>query len=1109
MSARRRSLWVAEAALALAATGTVAASPAGAFELPPICRETPAARDAESTALPELRARLEQLNETDPVAAVALICTAIARAAREQGAQSPELAWWVNALSMPLIAFMNRFDEALPLLEFARPILERELGPFAAEVADIHVAKAWIAQRQGRNVDAAAEWRRALGVRERNPGPRRIELQKVLVGLAHTQSMLRDFAAARASLARARAILAENGATVSAAAAAIENAYINLAWREENFAAARDHARAQIRIEERMGGPEAQLVPGYVWLGLSLERLDELEEAEAALRTAVAIAERKEGAPLQRHHLAALTQLAGLLVARGKPAEARELALRSLALGESTLGAEAPLLIRPLQYLGEAQRALGELPDALRAYERAGTLVERHRDSVERPWIVAHHRGLARVQLELGEREQARASLEEALRAAGTDPTLVVERAATLLALGALSAGSQSASGREALAEALALYGTRLPQTHPSILRTVTEACVLEIALDAARAPSCEEAAVRLERVRAADPFLRHDVHAARAELAGRRGNRQAAYELAIQALSAATTLGTPDPLWRANIALARLLREREERVLAIFFGKESIAQIERLRGRFVGEHRRLDGGFIADKVTVYRTVADWLMEAGRIDEGLEVLRLLKAQELYDFALRDARLNDATAGVELTSEELALRSRYRELLGADAAAGSEIDRLGRLQESGRISADERRQLEALLAGQRQVEAARAERIRQFLASAGSAAEPAALERRTVSAAQLARELERLGPQSALAVYLLTDARLRVLVATRLGQFEYESPIDARALKVSIGRFLDAIGRRETIDAASRSLYAQLAAPLDEHARRAGAKRLVLWLDGALRYVPFAALHDGRGWLIDRYAIESYSPRAAVADTAAEAATGSMRRPSVRGLGLTRAVAGYEPLPAMADELCDVVRGPIAGLERRGRACPRPGLGAGALTGAGFADEAFTEARLRALLDAQRAFSVLHLGTHFSLRPGNARRSFLVLGDGSRLTLDVIGGLDFSGLELVTLSACQSGLGGATSDDGREIEGLSAIVQRRGAQQVVASLWRVDDRSTARLMRAMYARYAAAAGDAAGALRRAQLELRAVNPGRTQPYAHPYYWAGFIVSGARQ
>ncbi|HEX6636624.1 MAG TPA: CHAT domain-containing protein [Steroidobacteraceae bacterium] len=1024
--------------------------------------------------------------------------------ASQRGEDSVDMAWWVGSLGTPLIAFMDRMSEAMPLLAFARPIFERRLGPYAAEVAEIHVAYAWIATRQGRNIDAVAAWRAALRIRERNPGARKIELQKVLVGLAQSLSFQRDFSGAKQMLARADAILAENGEAVSEAAAAIENTYVNIAWREEDYASVRAHAEKQIRIEEQLPETAAPRVPAYVWLGQSLERLDEFEKAEAALRKAVEIAESRNSAPLQRHQFSALTQLAGLLVARGRPAEARDVASRAIALGEATRGKDAPSLVRPLQYLAAAQTSLGELPEAMRLYERAGKIIEAHGADIERPWLMAHHRGVARLQLALGEPTLAREALQTALLAAGDDPKLATERAATLLAMGNLDEDSALDTGRESIRQAMSLFRSRLPEKHPAILRAIADACALEIRAVANDSPantcSCDEAQQRVEQSADVDPLLRHDLFASFGELRGLRGDTEAAYSLAIRALSAANTLGTPDPLWRADFALARRLQARGDATLAIFFGKESIAQIERLRGRFSGDERQMEQSFLADKVRVYRAVADWLMSSGRIDEGLDVLRLLKAEELYDFVLRDAQWHREN-GIELTPGEAALRERYREVLNADAAKGSEIERLGRLRDSRSITAGENAALTAMLAGQGQLESARAARIRDFLATGGPTA--TAVPLLTVRAESLARELASFGSDTALAFYLLTDDRLRVLIATQRGQFEYESPVDAPALRRDIGHFLESIAKRAEVTDDSRRLYDLIAKPVDLEARRAGAKRLVLWLDGALRYVPFAVLDDGSNPLVTRYVIESYMPQS----RSAEHAASRREALTVRGLGLTQPVGGFEALPAMADELCDVIRGPIEGLATHGQACGDDGRGAGALDGLGFADASFTAERLASLLEGRRDFTVLHLGTHFNLRPGNARRSFLLLGDGSRLTLDTIAGYDFQDLRLVTLSACQSGLGGATTDDGREIEGLSAIVQRRGAHSVLASLWRVEDRSTSRLMRELYRALPAQHGDAAAALRRAQLRLRATRVQGATPYAHPYYWAGFRVSSS--
>jgi CHAT domain-containing protein len=155
-------------------------------------------------------------------------------------------------------------------------------------------------------------------------------------------------------------------------------------------------------------------------------------------------------------------------------------------------------------------------------------------------------------------------------------------------------------------------------------------------------------------------------------------------------------------------------------------------------------------------------------------------------------------------------------------------------------------------------------------------------------------------------------------------------------------------------------------------------------------------------------------------------------------------------------------------------------------------------------------------------------------SFLLLGDGSHLTLGQIKTkLNFSRVELLTLSACETALGDdSTSHRGVEVEGLGAIAQQAGAKAVLATLWPVADESTAALMRALYQAHKVNHLDKADALRQAQMALlkgsakiedtggghrgltRAdtapttgtfkVNP--NAPYSHPFYWAPFILMG---
>ncbi|HEY6515722.1 MAG TPA: CHAT domain-containing protein [Steroidobacteraceae bacterium] len=1078
--------------------------------LPAFCSSAAAPLDLK-TPIAQLRREVEAKAETDPQATVAIMCMAIPRVAREYGEQSPELGWWIESLTMPMIAYQNRFAEAEPLLRFAQPILERQYGREAPQLADIHVAYAWIYQREGRYTESERAWERAQHIRERFPGAGKIELQKVLVGLALVRVSQGEFPQARDALQREHDILAANGDLVSEAGAAVENVYTNLAFRQERFREAKMHAERQIAIEKRLRAGIGQFVPAYVFLARIDERLGDYDGSEAASREAIRLSETTHGAPLQRHQLIALTQLGALLDARGRPREALPFAEQAVALGETTLGANAPALVTSLQSLADVQRALGQLPQAWHLYEQMGGIVARNTSDVELPTRVTYYRGLANLQLDLGNVDDALAALDAGLDATRAEPALALQRGYLMETLAQASARRDDAQSRGYYAQALTLFGSRLPATHPTILRVVNELCGLDIREQAATAGrECGEARSRLASTHDVDPALRAAVYDNLSELERTRGDHGRAVSLAASAVSAAEGLGTPESLARAYFVSALALNAQGRTALAIFFGKRAIAQIERQRRYFSGEDERLDRGFLLDKVGMYRTVADWLMGSGRIDEGLEVLQLLKAEELYDFTSRAAAWEVKGSGPALDDLEHTWDHRYAGVLLADATTGAEIDRLRRLQDRSRITVRERARLDVLLKRAQQAEGARARRIQQFIAANAkvgvSGAIPSATAR--VDAQSLERAMARAPADSAIAIYVLTENRLRLLIATRRTQLEVPVPVDARDLQRQIGHFLDLIGQRAPIDQPARALYDTLARPLDQVARQEKLTHLFLWLDGPLRYVPFGALEAPDGsYLADRYAIEVLAGIALTsAPQSAAVAVQSQNASPLRvlGFGVTQAVAGFQPLPGMADELCYVVDGPITGLATHSAAC-RAAAGHGALPGEGFADAAFTTQRFETQLHAPHSYTVLHVGTHFSLRSGNAMRSFLVLGDGARLTLDTLAALDFTGLDLVTLSACQTAMGGGQTDDGREIEGLSTIVQQRGAKQVVASLWRVEDESTARLMHGMYLALAPGSTDVAAALRQAQQNLRAQVAGGRHPYDHPYYWAGFVVS----
>jgi CHAT domain-containing protein len=149
-----------------------------------------------------------------------------------------------------------------------------------------------------------------------------------------------------------------------------------------------------------------------------------------------------------------------------------------------------------------------------------------------------------------------------------------------------------------------------------------------------------------------------------------------------------------------------------------------------------------------------------------------------------------------------------------------------------------------------------------------------------------------------------------------------------------------------------------------------------------------------------------------------------------------------------------------------------------------------------------------------------------------VSEGVRLTLAELRDdqkMDFKGIELLTLSGCQTAVGSNDSDE-REIDGLGITAQRKGAKAVVATLWPVDDTSVGLLMATFYKLWITTPGmTKAEALRQAQLAFLhgtagLACPARTSrgssldspldasgqhggsPYANPFYWAPFILIG---
>ncbi|HZI86000.1 MAG TPA: CHAT domain-containing protein [Pyrinomonadaceae bacterium] len=146
------------------------------------------------------------------------------------------------------------------------------------------------------------------------------------------------------------------------------------------------------------------------------------------------------------------------------------------------------------------------------------------------------------------------------------------------------------------------------------------------------------------------------------------------------------------------------------------------------------------------------------------------------------------------------------------------------------------------------------------------------------------------------------------------------------------------------------------------------------------------------------------------------------------------------------------------------------------------------------------------YAILHFATHGFLDPKRPERSGLVLSTVDRDGKDLNGFVSLEDIyqlrapvDLVVLSACQTGLGKDVRGEG--LLGLTRGFMYAGAASVVASLWKVDDESTAELMKQFYANLLQKGMTPAAALREAQNNIRQ-RPG----WSAPYYWAAFTLQG---
>ena len=803
-------------------------------------------------------------------------------------------------------------------------------------------------------------------------------------------------------------------------------------------------------------------------------------EAEPLYKRALAILEKELG----EEHLdvaASLNNLAGVYRDQARYAEAEPLYMRSLAIREKVLGAKHPYVAVSLNNLAGLYCDWDRYAEAEPLYKRALAIREKQPRYIRRILVPLSLRDMAALYKKQGRY---------------TDAEQFYKRTLAMM---------------EDAGAAISIYGNVLAiweeVEHPNVGIALNDLAWLYLAW---------------EKRTEAEPLFER--------------------ALAIAAASEDTVR-----LWSVHGNLRDFYGESDPS-LAIFYGKQVVNILQGVREANITMDAVAQQSFLKKRAVHYNKLADLLFSQNRLAEGQQVLAMLKEAEYHEFTGKNATADDdpRRSRVAYSPWEVKWERRFDRLIkktwvakklaieDPETTAYAEFKRQW-LQlsddegvEDQENSEEWNRRFELLtkklvLARKLTSEASSYAEIKKRMRMSSTPggeypvspnefaaffedvkrafAEGASGEaNRLDNTSPMQKPLGELGEGTVLVQYLMPQERLWILVTTKDGMKAQQVDIKADALTQKINAFKDAIvAKSPDVNTLGKELHALLIAPAAEDLQ--GANTLMLAPDGALRYLPFAALHDGEQYLAQRYVLSNYTDMSK--DRITDKPTANW---SFAGFGVSKKVSDLHALPAVAGELA--------------------GIRANALDGTVRLDGDFTRESLQQALNSPPP--VVHVASHFVFeKRGNEQASYLLLGDGGKLTLaDIRKGYRFNGVDLVALSACNTGVGGEDKD-GREVEGLGVLVQRQGAKGVLASLWEVADESTGQFMQLFYSLRQRQGLSKAEALRQAQLAFiegrvaaelteaarargrQTDAAGKTVEAAganHPYYWAPFILMG---
>jgi len=1047
----------------------------------------------------------------------------LAEVESELGANHPRTATSLNTLGL-MLTYRGQLEEARPLLQRGLAIRERELGPDHPETAIILNNLAMLLNHLGEYEEARQLYERALAIDETALGP---EHPSTAIALLNLSTLLRDqgeYEEARPLFDRALAISeAALGPDHPTTAAALKG----LAWLLQDqgrYEEARPLYERALAIQEKvLGQHHPSTATGLNNLAGLLHDQGEYEEAQALYERALAIQEEVLG-PDHPDTTTTLSNLAMLLRLRGAFGSARPLFERVLNSTEKELGSEHRFTATSMNNLALLLTDQGNREEAQRLFGRVLSIQEKVLGQ-DHPSTATTHNNLGSVLCEQGKYDQARLHFDRALAihesVCGRDHPLTAMSLSNLAHM--LGEQTRYEEARPLFERALAIHDRVYGPEHP-----LTANCLNNLAHLLGRHGLYQEARPLFERALAIQVKVFGSDHPSTATclsnvaaLFEAQGELQDAWDSCLQSLAAR----------RAHLQRARLAQTEHERVLHL---RQHYVAVEQL----LGLARSL--GTPEANRRAYREVLEW---KGVVTRELTSLRRLEARFAASERSSVSHLRGIQSGLS------------RELFRID---GKDPARLRQLRER-------RDELERVLAGALERVAPRRDPAIEDVGESlppGSALLDLLVHRVPAARTEPGNELElrvsawilRTGETTPLRVDLGGAAELSDTTSAFLEELTAVTPRGLTEIGVVKRQTGPKTPKRRWYDAALK-LRESLWEPLVEHLD--GVERLFVSPDRFLGRVPFDVLPDGEGgFLIERYSFVYLQDATHLVEISERSA--SRTDPDLLLVGGVdyggRDASPQEVVevasPAFAADTAAMVRGSIGahwttlegtlaetrGILRFHEETFGPGSSRLSLRG-----PECTEERLKAELPHH---ATVHLATHGFFFPegvgcvsdhaeefirtratvdvGEATvlagalpglLSGLVLAganlptpedrDDGLLTAEEVGWLHLPDCDLVVLSACDTSLG--TDRAGEGMVSLRRAFHIAGAETVVSTFWKVEDKAASVIMQKFYRNLWVEGLSRGEALREAQLSVMRQSRERGADGA-PESWGAFAVSG---